>query len=93
MCVVAKFDLVFGRFAVVLDVSAFEVAVECFEIEEGRDVGVRGWTVVALVEVVDENFPVVGPCKSGQHELSRDSQVSLSHLPARRCIQAHSRRS
>jgi hypothetical protein len=63
VCVVAKFDLVFGRFAIVLDMSAFEVAVEGFEVEEGGDVGVCGGTVVALVEVVGENLPVVGACK------------------------------
>lgn len=93
VCVVPKLDLVFGWFAVVLDMSAFEIAVEGFEVKEGGDVGVRGGTVVALVEIIGKNLPIVSACKSDQHKFSRDGQVMVSHLLGRRCIQARSRRS
>jgi hypothetical protein len=59
MCIHACFDLFFCGRAVVLDVSVFEVAVEAFKVEEGWDVGVRGGAVVAFVEVVCEDFPVI----------------------------------
>ena len=54
------FDLLGLGVAVVLDVAVLEVAVEGFEVEECGDVGVGGRAVVALVEVVGEDLPVVG---------------------------------
>jgi hypothetical protein len=59
VCVNACFGLFLGWFAVVLNVSTFEIALERFEVQEGRNVGVCGGTVVAFVEVVGEDLPVI----------------------------------
>lgn len=59
MCVDARGDLFRRGRAVVLDVAGDEVGIEGFEVEEGGDVGVGGGAVVAFVEVVGEDFPVV----------------------------------
>ena len=60
VCVEACFDLLGLGVAMMLDVAVFKVAVEGFEVEEGGDVRVGRGAVVAFVEVVREDLPVVG---------------------------------
>ena len=47
------------RFAVVLDMAVYSVAIETLWVEERGDVWVGCWAVVAFVEVVGCDFPVI----------------------------------
>lgn len=60
MCRQALLYLLFGGFAVVLDVAVLQRTIEALEIQKRGNVGMGGRAVVAFVEVVGENFPVVG---------------------------------
>ena len=55
----AGFDLRFRRLAMMLYMSVFKIAIERLEVQERWDVGVCGGAVVAFVEVVGEDFPVI----------------------------------
>lgn len=52
-------DLLWCGLAVVLDVSIFEIAVERLKVEEFRNIGVCRRAVVALVEIISQNLPVI----------------------------------
>lgn len=64
----------------VLDMAGDEVGVEGFEVEEGGDVRVGGGAVVAFVEVVGEDFPVV--VALGDVSLVTDMEKGQSCVPS-----------
>ena len=53
------FDLLGSRLAMVLNVAGLGVAVKRLQVEEFRDIRMGGRAVVALVEVVGQDLPVV----------------------------------
>jgi hypothetical protein len=42
-----------------LYMAIFQIAVERFQVDEVGDVGMRSGTVIALVEIIGQDFPVV----------------------------------
>jgi hypothetical protein len=52
-------ELFRARLAVVLDMAVSRIAVEALQVQEGRYIGMGGGAVVAFVEVVGCDFPVV----------------------------------
>jgi hypothetical protein len=88
----ASFGLFLGWFTVVLNVSTFEIAVEGFEVQEGRDVGVCGGTVVAFVEVIGEDLPVIVAYVT-ESAMVTDVRVvrESTYHQARKCGRVHSR--
>lgn len=56
-------DLLFIWVTVVLDVSVFRITVEGVQVEEVRDIRMCRWAVIALVEIIRKNLPVIVPLK------------------------------
>lgn len=52
-------DLLWCGNAAMLDVTVFEIAVEGVEVEEFGDIRMRCRAVVAFVEIIGQNLPVV----------------------------------
>lgn len=66
MRVHASLDLFFRRCTVMLNVSILEITIEALQIEERRDVWVGHGAMVALIEVVRQDLPIVVAYEQGK---------------------------